>query len=367
MQCGSRFCARLPFARCWTIAALNVLTAAATFPGLSFAQNLTGNVNVHDPSSVIQLDGRYYMFYTGNRVRTKTSDDLIDWDNGPRVFDERPDWTLSSVPGNNGSYWAPDVAYFNGLYHLYYSVSTFGSQDSAIGLATNPTLNEDDPAFEWTDHGPVIESNPGSPYNTIDPAIVQTSSGDVWMTFGSFWSGIFLVSIDPATGFQRIRQPTYQIAYNGSIEAPYIYERDDYYYLFVNWGSCCQGENSTYNIRVGRSTSITGPYLDQDGVNLINRGGTLFLGTEGSFIGPGHVSIFTDNGSDWFGYHYYDGNDNGASKYNIRAINWTEDGWPVAGAPYPLPEPTSLSLAMAALVLYGGLHHRIRGGGAIGS
>lgn len=305
-------------------------------------QNLTGNLGTHDPSTVMYEDGKFYFYYTGNGILSKTSTNRVNWSNGPDVFSVAPSWIASAVPNNqNRNYWAPDVAYFNGLYHLYYSVSTFGSQDSAIGLATSPTLDPANRGFGWTDQGPVIQSNPGqNPYNTIDPAIIETSSGEVWMSFGSFWNGLYITQLDPLTGLRITpNSPTTSIARNedltpNAIEAPYIYEKDDYFYLFVNWGSCCQGVNSTYNIRVGRSTNVNGPYVDQDGVNLVSGGGTPFLATEGNFIGPGHVSIFTDQGVEWFGYHYYAGQANGAPRYNLRTIEWTEDGWPVAGPNY---------------------------------
>jgi arabinan endo-1,5-alpha-L-arabinosidase len=307
----------------------------------SIAQNLTGNLSTHDPSTVMYENGKYYFYYTGNGVLSKTSTDRINWSNGPAVFSNAPSWIASAVPGNDGNYWAPDVAYFNGLYHLYYSVSTFGSQDSAIGLATSPTLNPGGRGYGWTDQGPVIQSNPGqAPYNTIDPGIIQTSSGELWMSFGSFWNGIYITQLDPSTGLRITpNSPTTSIARNedltpDAIEASFIYEKDDYFYLFVNWGNCCQGVNSTYNIRVGRSANVSGPYFDQNGVNMVSGGGTPFLATEGNFIGPGHVSIFTDQGVEWFGYHYYSGTANGASRFNLRTIEWTEDGWPVAGPNY---------------------------------
>ena len=329
------------------------------------AQNLGGQLGIHDPSSVVEHDGRYYVFYTGTRVRSKYSDDLTNWTEGPRVFASPPAWTSQSVPGNTGNFWAPDIAYFNNRYHLYYSVSTFGSQDSAIGLATNPTLNPSDPDFQWTDRGPVIESNVGSPYNTIDPSIIQTSTGEIWMTFGSFWNGIYTRKIDPSTGLATPparggADGPLRVAFNSSIEAPYVYERDGFFYLFVNWGTCCQGSNSTYNIRVGRSTSVVGPYFDQNGVNLTNGGGTLLLGTEDNFIGPGHISIFSAQGTEWFGYHYYDGNNNGASRYNLRAMRWTSDDWPLAGPPFPVPEPSSLAVAVASVFLLTAVRRRVR-------
>jgi arabinan endo-1,5-alpha-L-arabinosidase len=320
------------------------------------AQNLSGSVNVHDPSSILEQDGTYYLFYTGTRIRTKTSSDLLRWSEGPPIFSTPPSWASMVVPGNTtGDFWAPEIAYFNNVYHLYYSVSTFGSQVSAIGMATNPTLDRSDPIYAWTDHGAMIQSKNGSGYNTIDPNILQTSTGDIWMNFGSFWNGIYQIQIDPATGMQKSRTQLRHLAYNNSIEASYEYQRGGNYYLFVNWGACCQGVNSTYNIRIGRSTSPNGPFLDEHGVDMNVGGGSLFLGTEGRFIGPGQISILSTGGTDYFSYHYYDGNTNGASKLNLRSIQWTADGWPVAGPAFPVPEPSSCVLAIGALmILLGG-------------
>jgi Glycosyl hydrolases family 43 len=134
------------------------------------------------------------------------------------------------------------------------------------------------------------------------------------------------------------------VADNSSIEASYVYKHDDHYYLFVNYGTCCDGVNSTYNIRVARSESVTGPYLDQSGRGMINNGGgTLFLGSEGRYIGPGHIGIFEDDGVEWFGYHYYDGNANGTPTYNLRTLRWSDDGWPIAGlATAPPPGDVNL-------------------------
>jgi arabinan endo-1,5-alpha-L-arabinosidase len=313
------------------------ITTASIATRTAVAQNLTGSLRLHDPSSALEHDGTFYLFYTAQGIRSKTSTDRIHWSAGPRVFDNSqiPAWTSQNVPAFTGTFWAPDIAYFNNRYHLYYSVSSFGSQVSAIGLATNPTLDPSDPNYQWTDEGAVIQSNPGqNPFNAIDPAVIQSSDGRIWMSFGSFWNGIYLTELDPATGKRTSpSSPTYSIARHpvrppNAIEAPYIYQRDGYYYLFVNWDSCCQGANSTYNIRVGRSTEITGPYLDKNGVSMTHGGGSLLLGTLGDYIGPGHSSIFTDQGLDWFGYHYYDGADNGASKYNLRRIYWDQNGWP---------------------------------------
>ncbi len=293
---------------------------------------MRGNLGIHDPSAVIQCKGRYYAFATGQGIASKSSADLKYWAAGPSVFSSPPAWTTSAVPGFTGNFWAPYITYFNGLYHLYYAVSTFGSQVSAIGLATNPTLDPTDPSYQWTDQGPVIQSTTGSAYNCIDPSVTFDASSNLWMSFGSFWNGIYLVRLDPASGLLNATPTLTRLAFNTAsgdpIEASYLCYHGNYYYLFVNWGTCCAGINSTYNIRVGRSTSITGPYLDRNGVNMVSGGGTLFLKTTGKFIGPGQVGILPGNGTDHFGYHYYDGNNNGAPTYDFEPLTWTVDGWP---------------------------------------
>jgi arabinan endo-1,5-alpha-L-arabinosidase len=245
------------------------------------------------------------------------------------VFSTPPSWTTAAVPGFTGTFWAPDVTYLNGQYLLYYAVSTFGSQVSAIGMATSATLDPSSPNYGWTDHGPVIQSHNGDAYNTIDPSILQDTDGKVWMTFGSFWNGIYLTQLDPATGL-RLSPSTapMRLAYNSQIEASYLYKRGNFYYLFVNWGQCCMGVNSTYNIRVGRSTSVTGPYLDRNGINMVSSAGTLFDGNDGNKIGPGQMGIYSEGDLDQFSYHYYNANNNGAATFGLRSLYWTSDAWP---------------------------------------
>ncbi|HWX19169.1 MAG TPA: LamG-like jellyroll fold domain-containing protein [Candidatus Binatia bacterium] len=298
---------------------------------------LRGYLSAHDPSTITQCKNRYYLFNTGQGILSKSSADKVFWTPGPPVFSNAPAWTTNAVPGFTGLFWAPDLLYFNNQYHLYYAVSTFGSQVSGIGLVTNPTLDPSDPSYHWTDQGPVITSTNGSPYNTIDPSFTWDNSGNLWMAFGSYWSGIYLVQLDPVTGLRiSPNSTTYQLAYDSSIEASYLWRRGGYYYLFVNWGSCCSGVNSTYNIRVGRSTSVTGPYLDRNGVNMVNNGGTLFLQGTGKFTGPGHVGILSEGGVQSFSYHYYDANSwapqygaYGSPDFSFVPLSWTADDWPV--------------------------------------
>ncbi len=159
----------------------------------------------------------------------------------------------------------------------------------------------------------------------------------MWMTYGSFSNGIHIMELNPATGKPFSLSPsTTHIARNtgspiNEIEASYLYKHDGFYYLFVNWGGCCAGVDSTYEIRVGRGTSPTGPFITRgrSGTTMLNGGGEFFLGTEGDFIGPGHIGIYSENDVDYFGYHFYDGADNGIPKYNIEELAWTMDGWPI--------------------------------------
>jgi len=302
--------------------------------GLMAQDYLRGSLGIHDPSAVIECEGLYYVYGTGQGILSKSSTDKTYWVTGPGVFANPPSWTTNAVPGFTGDFWAPDISYFNGQYHLYYAVSTFGSQVSAIGLATNPTLDPGDPNYQWTDQGPVIESTTGSAYNCIDPSVTFDASSNLWMSFGSFWTGIKLVQLDAATGLRNTTNTTvYSLATDDAasgdpIEGSYLYHYGNYYYLFVNWGTCCDGLQSTYNIRVGRSTGITGPFLDRNNVNMLSSGGTLFLQTTGKFIAPGQVGIINENGTYYFGYHYLDADAGGAPTFDLEPLSWTSDGWP---------------------------------------
>jgi Glycosyl hydrolases family 43/Concanavalin A-like lectin/glucanases superfamily len=310
--------------------------AVCIIPGFLQAapSNLRGSLGIHDPSTIIQCNGRYYIFGTHGGIYSKSSADKQYWFTGPSVFPTAPSWTTSyTLTSGLDGFWAPDVIYFNGQYHLYYSISTFGSQVSAIGLATNPTLDPNAFSYHWTDQGPVIQSITGNSYNCIDPSVTFDASSNLWMSFGSYWNGIYLVQLDAATGLRNATNSTLtRLAFNSAqydpIEASYLYHHGSYYYLFVNWGACCAGMNSTYNIRVGRSTTVTGPYLDRNNVNMVSSGGTLFLKTTGKYIGPGQIGILDEDGTNCFSYHYYDGNANGTPTLDIEPLYWTPDGWP---------------------------------------
>ncbi len=292
----------------------------------------------HDP--VIMKEGeQYYMFTTGQGVSIGKSDDLVTWQYAGRVFNKVPAWTFEEVPEFEGHLWAPDIAFINGKYFLYYSVSTFGRNLSCIGLAVNETLNPQDSRYQWEDRGLVIKSTPADDFNAIDPNFIQTDDDRAWLSFGSFWTGIKLIELDPATGMPLKNPPDFValasrpgVEYN-PIEAPFIYKHGEYYYLFVSWDFCCQKVKSTYNIRVGRAQEITGAYLDKDGKPMLDGGGTLVLEGAGDMHGPGHNAVIRNGDQDLLIHHMYDGKRGGMAVLQIRPITWDADGWPVIGEP----------------------------------
>ena len=289
-------------------------------------------VRLHDPSTIVRDNGEFWLFYTGRGTPSYRSRDLITWTPGPRIFTNSPAWVSETVPDNRGGldFWAPDVIHLSNRFLVYYSVSTFGRNTSAIALASNKTLDPESPNYRWTDEGIVIQSASTNNFNAIDPAVTLDQEGKLWMSFGSFWDGIKLIELNPTTG-KRIQpdSPIYSLARHEQIEAPFIYHRDGFYYLLLNWGRCCRGTNSTYNMRVGRSPKITGPYLDKEGKDMADRGGSLLLETEEMFIGPGHPGILKDHDQYWLSLHFYDGTERGRSKLALRPLTWDAGGWPV--------------------------------------
>ncbi len=288
---------------------------------------------VHDPV-IIKTEDAYYLFCTGPGIPVRKSVDLINWDmaNPVRVFGKNPEWTQELIPGSS-DFWAPDIAYYNGKYHLYYSVSTFGKNRSLIGLATNVTLNKEDDAFEWVDEGVVIESHATDDYNCIDPNFVLDADGNPWLSFGSFWTGIKMLRLDPETAKATDDDPTlYALAQRsvneGAVEAPFIMRKGDFYYLFVSFDFCCRGVDSTYHVVVGRSENITGPYLDRDGRDMTEGGGTQVTFPTEQWRGPGHNSILQEGDSDYIVYHAYDADYGGMPTLRIDALTWDDDGWP---------------------------------------
>jgi arabinan endo-1,5-alpha-L-arabinosidase len=302
---------------------------------------------IHDPT-MAKEGGTYYVFSTGDpagtigngNIQIRTSHDLKHWQYDGTVFAQKPAWIISAL-GSIPNLWAPDISYFGGLWHLYYAGSSFGSNNSVIGLATTPTLDPASPRYHWTDDGQVFRSSSTGNFNAIDPSLVSGASGSKWLVLGSFWSGIKLIQLNPATGKPASSSPTiYSLAEKPAPdpeEGAGITYHDGYYYLFVAVDYCCRGISSTYHIQVGRSASITGPYVDASGTAMTNGGGMEVQGTDAGMIGPGSPFVFHQGSSAYLVYHYYDAFDNGDAWVQIRPLAWA-GGWPVTGSPIvPVP------------------------------
>lgn len=298
------------------------------------------DIRVHDPVAIREGD-RYYLFCTGHGISVFSSPDLEEWHREKPVFETAPSWTKEVVPGFKNHIWAPDISFHNGKYYLYYSVSAFGKNTSAIGVATNVTLNPDDEDFEWKDHGIVVQSVPGRDmWNAIDPNLVLDETGTPWLAFGSFWGGMKLVKLakdlvsiagpeEWHTIAKRERDPFTADADpgNAAIEAPFVFRKNGWYYLFVSFDFCCQGENSTYKVVAGRSEKVSGPYLDKTGKPMTKGGGSLVIEGNDRWAGAGHNSIYTFDGKDFLIFHAYDNDDGGKPKLKIMEVRW-KDGWP---------------------------------------
>ncbi len=303
----------------------------------------TRQTPAHDPV-MIRQGKKYYLFTTGNGVSVYSSADMSSWRKEKPVFAETPEWISKALPKYRGnSMWAPDITFHNGMYYLYYAVSAFGKNTSCIGVAVNKTLDSSSADFRWIDKGKVIQSVPGRDmFNAIDANLAFDNAGTPWMDFGSFWGGIKLVKMNKDllsvaqpeewyTIAKRPRNPNIQdsVAGNAAIEGPFIFKKDDYFYLFVSWDYCCRGEKSDYKVVVGRSKNIYGPYLDKAGVRMDANGGSpVVQGDNKEWFGAGHNSAYTFEGKDYIIYHGYDAKDRGRSKLIINELNWIE-GWPV--------------------------------------
>lgn len=355
----------------------------ATFTTVATAQHPTFNPehpDVHDPVMAKGEDGRYYIFATGMGIGVLSSADMKTWRHEPPVFkmamlpadnqentggrrrNMRIDWENSTIPrwatdsvkGYMGHTWAPDISYHNGMWHLYYSCSTFGKNNSVIGLAVNKTLDPKSTDFKWEDRGLVIRSIPHvNNWNAIDPNLIVDSKGNPYMTWGSFWDGIQMVRLksdfQTPVGKQKtisrrmgrkitldeIDNIEHYTIENGdtieagenAVEAPFIIKRGKYYYLFVAFDYCCRGQNSTYRTVVGRSKKITGPYKDSRGIDMARGGGDPVIGPNEKYFGAGHCSAYEFDGKYYFVCHAYEKEANGAAKLFIRELDFDENGW----------------------------------------
>jgi len=290
-----------------------VLITLAVAASIAFA--LDGQIGIHDPSTIVKCNGKYYTWGTGGAGLV--SDDGWTWRRG------------ANLPRRG---LAPDVIHIGDRYYVYVAANIGAQPKAAVNMIWSKTLDPDSPDYKWEEGGVVATSNGVEDSNAIDPGVfLDPNDGHLWLTYGSYFGYIRLVQLDPKTG-KRVNpndQPR-DLAIN--CEASDMFFHDGWYYLLGTHGSCCRGADSGYNIRVGRSRKVTGPYLDPDGVDMIQGGGKMLIGSGGRFIGPGHFGLLDfGDGVQKFSMHWEaDLDRGGASVLDIRPLLW-KDGWPSAG------------------------------------
>ncbi len=288
-----------------------ILAAGAS----SAAAQLQGETFIHDPSTVTESDGKYYTF--GTRGGGLVSDDGWTWRSGP----ERP-----------GGGVAPDVIKIGDRYYVAYAVGgggMSGGHASQVKIMWTLSLDPKSARFKYHDVGVVASSDGVETADAIDPAFLYVD-GHLWLTYGTYFGPIRIIEVDPKTGLRVAGNQPVDVAID--MEATAMMHRDGWYYLLGTHGTCCDGPNSTYHIRVGRSRSPLGPYVDHMGTPLLRGGGKLVVSARGRTIGPGHFGLIElDGGVEKFSMHYEaDMDRSGRSVLGIEPLRWT-DGWPVAG------------------------------------
>ncbi|WP_051325796.1 family 43 glycosylhydrolase [Glycomyces tenuis] len=313
-----------------------LMTVALALTGLLVttpASALEGEILLHDPS-VIKADGCYYAYTTGfendpnNRsgsvmvFRTCQATPAGGWEKIGNVWEQTPQWITDAHGGTTPpNIWAPDINYFDGEYHLYYGTAIWGIPHAAMGLATAPTPNG-----PWTDQGMITDLN-----YPIDPDVVRGEDDRLYVAWGS-WNGIYMHALDESTGkFSTTDDDLHRLAVN--VEGTSIVQDGGYFYLLAPTGSCCIGTDSTYHTVVGRATSVTGPYYDQSGRNLVDGGSsTVLMRGPWPHVAAGGGDVYTDGDERYFAYHYYDADNYGRGTLDIRQLTFA-DGWPIFDAP----------------------------------
>lgn len=292
-----------------------------------------------DPTLIKSSDGWFYAYGTANtwddgihrKVPVIRSKDLVNWEYSRDAFDVTPDWKAGGI-------WAPEITFLRDRYYMYYAFSTWGDKNAAIGLAVS-----DNPEGPFTDLGKLFDSEEIGVFNSIDPSFFRFKNKN-YLIWGSLGGGIYGIKL--SSDGKKTNGRKFQIAGN-SFEAPYIFQKGKFFYLFLSTSTCCEGASSTYRVVVGRSNNFSGPYLTQTGKNLLNYNNSwqepqvnqiegVMLQGNSVVAGPGHNGqiITDDNGNDWFTYHgILRSNDllpGGATRRPlfIDKIEWIS-GWPV--------------------------------------
>ena len=281
------------------------------------AQALNGKPYIHDPSTIIQCDGKYYTYGTGG---------------GGLISDDGWTWNSGAVRPGGGV--APDVIHIGDRYYMSYARGgggMSGGHASNVRVMWTKTLDPKSSDFGFKDDTVVASSNGIEDCDAIDPAfLLDPTDGRLWLSYGTYFGFIRLVELDPKTGMRMPNNQAMNIAID--CEATAMMYRDGWYYLLGTHGTCCDGANSTYNIVVGRSRKVTGPYLDNMGIDMLKGGGKSVATASGRFVGLGHFGhSVLDEGVEKFSCHYEaDLDRSGYSVLDIRPLLWKND-WPVGG------------------------------------
>ena len=281
------------------------------------AQAQIGAPYIHDPSTIAECDGKYYTFGTGGGGLI--SDDGWSWHGGA----ERP-----------GGGAAPDVLKIGDRYLVIYGATgggLGGGHNGRILTMWNKTLDPKSPDFKYTNAIEVCASDGMEDQDAIDPGmLLDPTTGRLWVSYGTYFGTIRLIELDPTTGERVKGNKEKDIAID--CEATDLIYRDGWYYLLGTHGTCCDGVNSTYNIVVGRSRNVEGPYLDNVGRDMFHGGGKMVIAAGDRVCGPGHFGrTIIDEGVEIMSCHYEaDFERSGRSVLGIRPLLW-KNGWPIAG------------------------------------
>uniref|UniRef100_Q022X7 Glycoside hydrolase, family 43 n=1 Tax=Solibacter usitatus (strain Ellin6076) TaxID=234267 RepID=Q022X7_SOLUE len=329
--------------------------AATLLALVSIALALDGQIGIHDPSTIALCNGKFYTYGTGGS--SLVSDDGWTWRRG------------TPLPRRG---LAPDIIHIGDRYYVYVAANIGAQPKAAVNMIWNKTLDPDSPDYKWEEGGVVASSDGVEDSNAIDPGVfLDPNDGRLWLVYGSYFGYIRLVELDPKTGRRlNLSDTPRNLAVN--CEASDMIYHDDWYYLLATHGSCCRGADSGYNIRMGRSKKVTGPYLDHEGIDMIQGGGKLLVGSAGRAIGPGHFGLLDlGDGVQRFSLHYEaDLDRGGASVLDIKPLLW-KDGWPLAGenlkeGTYQIESArtgTALELAVERMPVGGRVGRGGRGGG----
>lgn len=288
---------------------------AAILPVAFPAFALDGQIQIHDPSTIVRCDGKLYTYGTGGSCL---------------VSDDGWTWTRGTTPPRRGM--APDIIHVGERYFMYVARNVGAQPRADINMIWSKSLDTNSPNCKWEEGGVVASSDGVEDCNAIDPGVMlDPTDGRLWLVYGSYFGYIRLVELNPETGQRRNPNDTpVNLAIN--CEAAIMIHHDGWYYLLATHGSCCRGADSGYNIRMGRSKKVTGPFLDHEDVDMIKGGGKLFVGSMSRHIGPGHFGLLDlGDGVQKFSCHYEaDLDRGGASVLDIRPLLW-KDSWPIAG------------------------------------